>query len=246
MVGTQVPDELHVEVADRLVRVRVARSSAVGVDLRCRVRAIAQVHRGQAEVRPVNDGLIQPLQQDDEGIGGRSLPCARTRPGKSSGDAATSAAPIAFFRLTKVLLSISFPLPLIPGSSWSRATAAARKEGLASQRPRLCGCLPQEGVWARLDSLNADATPLCQMCQTLPGLVSSPTTASCSWKRIGCKLGAVQALAQRRVRPGDSGDRIPCGSAARGKAASRKGGGWSVAVEQLGSSRDRAPGTRRR
>ena len=28
--------------------------------------------------------------------------------------------------------------------------------------------LPQEGVWARLDSLITDATPLCQMCQTLP------------------------------------------------------------------------------
>ena len=33
--------------------------------------------------------------------------------------------------------------------------------------------LPQEGgVWARLDSLIADVTPLCQMCQTLPGAAS--------------------------------------------------------------------------
>jgi hypothetical protein len=74
VVGTQLPLELHVEVADRLVLVRVARSSADGVDLRCRVRAIAQVDRGQAEIGPVNDGLIQPLQQDDEVIGERSRP----------------------------------------------------------------------------------------------------------------------------------------------------------------------------
>ena len=56
------PRELHVEVADRFVQIHVARSSADGIDLRCEVRAIAQVDLGQAEVGPVNDGLIQPLQ----------------------------------------------------------------------------------------------------------------------------------------------------------------------------------------
>ena len=102
----------------------------------------------------MNDGLIQPLQQDDEVIGVRSLPCARTRPGKSSGDAPTSAAPIAVLRLIMALLSISFLLPLIPGSGWSRATAAARKRAWRRKGHYNVAGLPQEGVWARLDPLN--------------------------------------------------------------------------------------------
>src|SRR6478609_8631835 len=50
VVGTQIPVELHVKVADSLVLVLVTRNSPNGVDLRSRVRTIVQVHRGQAEI----------------------------------------------------------------------------------------------------------------------------------------------------------------------------------------------------
>src|SRR4029077_8637915 len=71
-VGTQIAGwDLHVEVADRLVRLRTNRNSADGEDLRFHVRTIIQVHHGQAEVGTVNHGLIESLQQDNERIAGR-------------------------------------------------------------------------------------------------------------------------------------------------------------------------------
>ena len=52
VVGTQIPRrELHVKVADCLFLVLVTGSSANGVDLRCRIRTIIQVDRGQAVER---------------------------------------------------------------------------------------------------------------------------------------------------------------------------------------------------
>jgi hypothetical protein len=130
------------------VQVRIARSSAHGVDLRCRVRAIAQVDRGQAEIGPVNDRLIEPLQQDDEGIGGRSFPCPRTRPGKSSGDAPTSAVPIAVLRLIMVLLSISSPFPCLPAPVGAGPLLQrGRGLGVARATATVAG-LPQRDVGA--------------------------------------------------------------------------------------------------
>jgi hypothetical protein len=69
-------------------------------------------------------------------------------------DAATSAAPIAVLRFIRALLTISFPLHLIPRFGWSRAAATARKEGLASQRPLRGGCL-RRAYGRDFDSLNS-------------------------------------------------------------------------------------------
>ena len=91
MVGTQIPGELHVEVADGRVLVLAARNSANGVDPRCRVRTIIQVHSGQAKVRCINHGLIESLQHTKESLG-TAAPWAVTRPGNAS--RAASAPPI--------------------------------------------------------------------------------------------------------------------------------------------------------
>ena len=70
--------ELDVEVADRLVLVLVSRSAADGVDLRRRVRPVAQVDGGEAKLGCTSHGLIEPLEQDDERVVERSLPSCPT------------------------------------------------------------------------------------------------------------------------------------------------------------------------
>src|SRR5437879_4902701 len=50
VVGTQLPSELNVELADRRVLVVAFQNSENGVDPRFCVEAIIQVYRGQAEV----------------------------------------------------------------------------------------------------------------------------------------------------------------------------------------------------
>ena len=82
VVGTQIPGELHVKVADRLLVVLVTGNSANGVDLRCRVRPIIQVHHRQAEVGSFDHGLIESLQQDDERIVGHRISLRHDSPGE--------------------------------------------------------------------------------------------------------------------------------------------------------------------
>ena len=64
---------------------------------------------------------------------------AHTRPGKTSGDAATSAAPIAFFGDQRIAVHL---FPLSPDyrlqSEQSHCYCEGRRLGVA--RPRLCGC----------------------------------------------------------------------------------------------------------
>ena len=181
VVGTQLPDELHVEVADRLVRVRVARSSADGVDLRRRVRAITQVHRGQAEVGPMNHGLIEPLQQDDERIGGRSLslrphPPREQQRGRSNERRADRSSTVDH----------SLAVHLLPPSPDSpprleQGHCCSEERGLGVAKATHGGWLPQEGVWARLDPLNGRRyalVPDVSIAATLLGNRRSPAPAS--------------------------------------------------------------------
>src|SRR5437868_5031207 len=66
VISAEVPGELHVERANCLVWIRVARDPPNGVDRHRRVRTVTQVYGRQAEIGPTNHGVIAPLQQDDE------------------------------------------------------------------------------------------------------------------------------------------------------------------------------------
>src|SRR5437879_10799287 len=71
LIGCQSPLELHEEIADRCVPAAVVVStfeSENGVDFRRRIRLVAQIHRGQAEIWPVSHGVIDTFEQHNEGI----------------------------------------------------------------------------------------------------------------------------------------------------------------------------------
>ena len=72
VVGTQIPDELNVEGANRSVLVCASRYSVDWVNPRFGVRAITQVYRGEPKVvswtLPHRHGLIQPVQEKNERI----------------------------------------------------------------------------------------------------------------------------------------------------------------------------------
>src|SRR5438105_5693658 len=71
LIGAQTPVELHEEIADRCVPAAVVVStldSENGVDFRRRIRSVAQIHRGQAEVGPVSHWVIDTFEQQNEGI----------------------------------------------------------------------------------------------------------------------------------------------------------------------------------
>src|SRR5207302_9685849 len=80
LVGTQIPAELYIKVADSLVLIRstvLVTDPENGVDLRYGVRAIVQVDWcGQAEIvgwsATYGHGLINAVKQQDERIVGHS------------------------------------------------------------------------------------------------------------------------------------------------------------------------------
>ena len=150
VVGAQVPDELHVEVADRLVVVLVivivlvTGESVDGVDEGFRVRTITQVDRGQAEVRPVNHGLIEALQEQDERVGGTSLSLGQQPPREQQGrqrdqspaDRLSSSDTRMAVKRTAIHASsfARFPAPVEAGLLLQRGKKARRRKGHTNVR----------------------------------------------------------------------------------------------------------------